>query len=139
MMYIKGTVTKIVEKQAKSGNYYSIIGIQSSAIDRDGFETQYLYKLPVYANRASEGLPAFYLALIGQEVLAPFTFNVDSDGRLSYFLDGLPEKPSMETFAPQRVTRAAELVAQAREARGAPPVQPQSAQAAPTKSSTAQG
>jgi len=112
-MYVKGHVYDVITATAKNGNLYSIIAIQSSEPDKHGLQ---MYKLPVYANRANEGLGLAYQALKGQEVLAPFTFSVDNNARISWFLDGLPIKPSDETFAPVRKS-SAELIAAAQAAR----------------------
>jgi len=141
-MYIQGKIVGVLDKQGQArkdeatgainpGNMYGVVGIQTEGTDFNGFETLTTVSVNVYRDNYASRLHDRYRALVGQEVLMPVQVGTNNN-RLNYILTGLPLKPAIEAFEPVR-KNSAELVASAREARGAPDLtakQPQPAQAA---------
>jgi len=140
-MYIQGKIVGVVDQQGQSkvdektgqvtpGNYYGAIGIQSAGTERRfGFENMTTLIVGVYRDNYKTRLHDHYRLLEGQEVLMPVEVSMNKNAKtgiyeMSYTLAGLPLKPALEAFAPQRKSPA-ELVAQAQAARAAAqPAQP---------------
>lgn len=103
-MIVKGVVTKGTEQKP-----WALVGIEAISQDRDGFDQTQLVKFMVAGKQFQEGLQNAYRNLIGSEVFAPFSDEIDEyqgKSRIRYSLQGIPLRL-------QEVTRERSAVASA--------------------------
>ncbi len=86
--FVKGVVTKGTEAKP-----WAFVGIEEVSQDRDGFDQTHLVKFMVAGNQFKEGLQNAYRSLIGSEVFAPYSDDIDEYNgkyRIRYSLQGIP-------------------------------------------------
>lgn len=86
--FVKGVVTKGTEEKP-----YSVVGIECISKDRDGFDQTQLVKFMVAGQQHKDGLQNAYRGLVGTEVFAPFSDEIDNfngKARIRYQLQGTP-------------------------------------------------
>ena len=111
--FVKGVVTKGTEQKP-----WALVGIEAISQDRDGFDQTHLVKFMVAGNQFKEGLQNAYLSLIGSEVFAPYSDEIDEyngKSRIRYSLQGIPlrlqevtrERPAVAPAASQQPAKTA--------------------------------
>ena len=90
MLLIKGHVIGVKEK-GDADKRWAIVALQTTALDRDGFEITQTVKARVFGDAIKEGLHNAYRQLTGVEVYAPVTVGVnDRYATVDYLLAGIP-------------------------------------------------
>lgn len=111
--FVKGVVTKGTEQKP-----WALVGIEAISQDRDGFDQTQLVKFMVAGKQFQEGLQNAYRNLIGSEVFAPFSDEIDEyqgKSRIRYSLQGIPlrlqevtrERPAVAPAAAQQQPKPA--------------------------------
>lgn len=108
--FVKGVVTKGTEQKP-----WALVGIEAISQDRDGFDQTHLVKFMVAGQQFKDGLQNAYRTLIGSEVFAPFSDEIDEyngKSRIRYSLQGIPlrlveQRPEQRPAAAQVQKQAA--------------------------------
>lgn len=90
MIIIQGICKGVVDK-GEADKRWAIVGIESTSVDRDGFEQTELVKVRVFGDQIKEGYHNAYRQLQGVDVYMPVNVTFDVKySNLSYSLVGLP-------------------------------------------------
>lgn len=111
--FVKGVVNRGTEEKP-----WCYVGIETVSQDRDGFDQTDLVKFMVAGNQFKEGLQNAYRNLIGTEVFAPYSDEIDyfnNKARIRYSLQGIPlrlqevtrERPAVAPAAAQQQPKPA--------------------------------
>ncbi|UTH29370.1 hypothetical protein [Ectopseudomonas hydrolytica] len=111
--FVKGVVNRGTEEKP-----WCYVGIETVSQDRDGFDQVNLVKFMVAGNQFKEGLQNAYRNLIGTEVFAPYSDEIDyfnNKARIRYSLQGVPlrlqevtrERPAVAPASTQQPAKTA--------------------------------
>ncbi|MGR3611034.1 MAG: hypothetical protein ACU0BN_19565 [Sulfitobacter sp.] len=90
MLIIKGTVIGVADK-GEGDKRWAIVALQTTSLDRDGFQITQTIKARVFGDAMKGGLHNAYRQLAGVEVFAPVTASVnDRYSSVDYMLAGIP-------------------------------------------------
>ena len=92
MKILRGFVKDVINKGTDE-KPWCYVGIEAISKDRDGFDQTTLVKFMVAGNQFKEGLQNAYRVLIGTEVFAPYSDEIDyfnNKARIRYSLAGIP-------------------------------------------------
>lgn len=112
MKILRGFVKDVINKGTEE-KPWCYVGIEAISKDRDGFDQTTLVKFMVAGNQFKEGLQNAYRVLIGTEVFAPYSDEIDyfnNKARIRYSLQGIPlrlqevtrERPAVAPAAAQQ-------------------------------------
>lgn len=111
--FVKGVVNRGTEEKP-----WCYVGIETITQDRDGFDQTTLVKFMVAGNQFKEGLQNAYRNLIGTEVFAPYSDEINyfnNKASIRYSLQGIPlrlqevtrERPAVAPAASQQPAKTA--------------------------------
>lgn len=111
--FVKGVVNRGTEEKP-----WCYVGIETVSQDRDGFDQTELVKFMVAGNQFKDGLQNAYRNLIGTEVFAPYSDEIDyfnNKARIRYSLQGIPlrlqevtrERPAVSSATAQQQPKPA--------------------------------
>jgi hypothetical protein len=108
MKILKGVVSGVVDKGTPE-KAWAMVGIESRALNRNGFIETTLYELGVFGQAHKNGLHNAFRDINGVEVYVPFEVKFDEKYKqYKYELAGIPlriaeQRPVQSTTAPKAV------------------------------------